>query len=121
MILLLEEMLEDMSEENVILLNNSVLKCLVNIVVKAHFLLQAMMGSESDAAFEVNYRLNRNVSPAMSCLRIVIDGLLKTDKLDMALCLFKDMIHLGCKPDVLIYNNLIDGLCQIDWRKVTSS
>ncbi|PON68231.1 Tetratricopeptide-like helical domain containing protein [Parasponia andersonii] len=113
---LLVETQEDMDEEGIIWLYNSVFHCLINmgLVGKAHVLLRTIMGimgDESDSGFTVNELLKRKVRPLTSYFRIVIDGLLKTDKLDMALCLFKDMTLIGCKPDRLIYNNLIDELC----------
>ncbi|XP_024021620.1 putative pentatricopeptide repeat-containing protein At5g08310, mitochondrial [Morus notabilis] len=105
---LLEETVEDMGEDDVILLYNSVLKCLVNMgsIDKAHFLLCAMMGGESNAAFEVNNRLNINVRPVTSCFRIVIDGLLKTDKLEESYELLRDMEDSGLEPTQFTHNSL---------------
>ncbi|XP_062107946.1 putative pentatricopeptide repeat-containing protein At5g08310, mitochondrial [Humulus lupulus] len=113
MIQLLVEAKENMDEEGVIWLYNYVLKCLINmgLVDKAHVLLRTITGDESDDGFTMKKHLKINSHPITSWFRTVIEGLLKTGKLDLTLCLIKDMIQIGCKPDILIYNNLIDKLC----------
>ncbi|GJW53477.1 putative pentatricopeptide repeat-containing protein [Tanacetum coccineum] len=42
---------------------------------------------------------------------IVVDGLPGKGDLDMALDLFSDMDQIGCKRSLLLYNNLINALC----------
>ncbi|KAL5537427.1 hypothetical protein UlMin_043838 [Ulmus minor] len=113
MIRLLEETHEDMDKKSIIWLYNSVLKGLINMgsADEAYYLLQTIMGKKSNSTFEVDKLLMIKVLPDTSSFQIVICDLLKTSKLDLALSLFNDMIQIGCKPDVLICNNLIDGLC----------
>jgi pentatricopeptide repeat protein len=115
MIRLLEESKEVMDEKAIILLYNTVLNGLVNnsSLDKACLLLRVMMGDQPDSDIE-SYKLprvNKAIGPNTTSCRIVIDGLVKTGKLDLALTLFRDMNRIGCEPDILLYNNLIDGLC----------
>jgi pentatricopeptide repeat protein len=114
MIRLLEES-KVLDEEAVILLYNSILNGLVNNNShdKACLLLRVMMGDQPDYDIE-SYKLPRvkkAIGPNTTSCRIVIDGLVKTGKLDLALNLFRDMNRVGCEPDIILYNNLIYGLC----------
>ncbi|XP_050264388.1 putative pentatricopeptide repeat-containing protein At5g08310, mitochondrial [Quercus robur] len=115
MIQLLEEMQEDIDEEAMSLLYNSVLNALVknNSINKAFLLLKAMMGDQSDADV-VEHKLlsvKKAIRPDTTSFSIVIDGLLGTGKLDSALNIFQHMKQIGCAPNIMIYKNLIDGLC----------
>ena len=111
---LIEERLEDLDTEAMLLLYNSVLNGLVNgkSVDKAYYLLQAMTGDNYTDNFEVNkfFMVKEMVRPDTTSFSIVIDGLCNTGKLDLALSLFRDMVRVGCKQNVLLYNNLIDKL-----------
>ena len=115
MIRVLEERQEDTDEEAMILLYNSVLKGLVNnnSIDKACLLLRAMMADQSDVDVAEHKLLSikKAIHPNTISFSIVIDGLLKTGKLDLALSLFQHMKHIGCKPNIMLYNNLIDGFC----------
>ncbi|CAK9311799.1 unnamed protein product [Citrullus colocynthis] len=121
-IMLLGERPKDISYEGMILLYNSVLKCLVTVgkVESACYLLRLMRGNESHSGdihiFEIHQTFKK-VLPNTTSFSIVIDGLLKTtSKLDqdVALSLFEDMVQLGCERNQLLYNNLIDALCKSD-------
>ncbi|KAL6312392.1 hypothetical protein AAG906_008076 [Vitis piasezkii] len=84
--------------EAMLLLYNSVLNGLVNgkSVDKAYYLLRAMMGDNYTDNFEVNkfFMVKEMVRPDTTSFSIVID----------------DMVRVGCKQNVLLYNNLIDKL-----------
>ncbi|KAB1206310.1 hypothetical protein CJ030_MR7G011803 [Morella rubra] len=105
---------KEMDEEAMILLYNSVLVGLINVrsLDKACLLLRAMMGCQDDNHI-VEYellKLKKAVTPNTTSFSIVIDGLVKDHKLDLALSLFSDMKQIGCEPNVVIYNHLIEGL-----------
>lgn len=114
MIKLLELGQEELGSEAMILLYNSILYDLVNkgSVREAYYLLRAMMGDECDSDVEVNklFRTEKLVHPDTNSFDIVINHLCKTDNLDTALGLFRDMDRMNCKPSRLIYNNLIGSL-----------
>ncbi|KAG6650722.1 putative pentatricopeptide repeat-containing protein At5g08310, mitochondrial isoform X1 [Carya illinoinensis] len=114
MIRFLSEGQED-KEEDMILLYNSFLNCLVNnsSLDKALLFLQVMMGDQSATEIEEYkcLRINKAIRPNTTSFIIVINGLLKTGKLDLALSVFHDMKHIGCESNILLYSNLIDALC----------
>jgi pentatricopeptide repeat protein len=110
-----EEMHEDMDPKASTLLYNSVLNSLVDngSVHKAYHLLQAITIGNCIGDGEIGklFRGKAMVPPNSTTFSIVINGLIKTGDLDLAVGLFRDMARIGCKPDLLLYNNLIDGLC----------
>lgn len=118
-IMLLGEIPKDINDEGRILLFNCVLACLVNAgsVDSTCHLLRVTMGNESHSddihICEIDQTF-KNVVPNTASFSIVIGGLLKMGKLDVALSLFEDMIQLGCERNHLLYNNLIDALCKSD-------
>ncbi|KAH9329976.1 hypothetical protein KI387_002084, partial [Taxus chinensis] len=59
-------------------------------------------------------KLSKVVSPNTTSFCVVIDGLCKVGKLDMALGLLRDMIKLNIIPNILLYNSLIHALCSLD-------
>lgn len=115
---LIDESWDAMDDKTITVLSNSVMTVLVNSgsVDKAYSLLQAMIKGEPIANVGVQMLLNfkGTISPNTSSFSIVIDKLLQDGKLDLALSLFQDMIRIGCKQNVLLYNNLIYGLCNSD-------
>ncbi|KAA8517075.1 hypothetical protein F0562_017368 [Nyssa sinensis] len=115
MIQLIEEMPEDLDTKAMTLLYNSVLNGLVNngSINKAYHLLRATMGYESNGDIEVErfFMIKKFVHPDTTSFGLVIDGLCRANKLDLALALFRDMDGIGCKGSLVLYNNLIDGLC----------
>ncbi|XP_028104705.1 putative pentatricopeptide repeat-containing protein At5g08310, mitochondrial [Camellia sinensis] len=115
MIKLLEEGPEELgSEEDMILLYNSVLNFLANkgSAHKAYYLLRSMMGDESNGDVEVDKlsRIKKLVHPDSNSFEVVINSLCCSDNLDMALGLFREMDRMNCKRSTLLYNNLIDSL-----------
>nr|GMC72092.1 putative pentatricopeptide repeat-containing protein At5g08310, mitochondrial [Ipomoea batatas]GMC93192.1 putative pentatricopeptide repeat-containing protein At5g08310, mitochondrial [Ipomoea batatas]GME01543.1 putative pentatricopeptide repeat-containing protein At5g08310, mitochondrial [Ipomoea batatas] len=101
-----------------ILIYNSVLKGLINkgSTDKAYHLLRATMGMEYDSDFydDKLFLMKETFHPDTVSFETIIDGLCKSDKLDMALVLFRDMDQFGCKRSVLLYNTLIDCLSSLD-------
>lgn len=55
-----------------------------------------------------------NVRPNMASFNIFIQGLCKTRVMDVALFLSRIMNKYGHQKDLLLYKNLIDGLCASD-------
>ncbi|CAH9114578.1 unnamed protein product [Cuscuta epithymum] len=107
----------DLKEKN--LLYNSFLKSLINkgSTDKAHHLLRAAAGMEYDSSFtdeDKLFFLKKFVRPETSSFEIVIDGLCKSGKLEIALSLLQDMDLIGFPCSVLLYNTLIDCLSGFD-------
>uniref|UniRef100_A0A2C9V390 Pentatricopeptide repeat-containing protein-mitochondrial domain-containing protein n=1 Tax=Manihot esculenta TaxID=3983 RepID=A0A2C9V390_MANES len=100
----LDKIHEDMDLEGLTMLCNSCLNSLVNsgLIDKAHCLLQGMMGK----AYGDNVELHKLFQDKKA--------LVPAGKLDLALSLFQDMAQIGCSRNLVIYNNLIDGLCKSD-------
>ncbi|PSR94803.1 Pentatricopeptide repeat-containing protein precursor [Actinidia chinensis var. chinensis] len=115
---LVEEMQDELGEEAMILLYNSVLNGLVTngSVDKAYSLLRAMMGDEGNGDVEMDelLRIKKPVRPNTSSFEVVISGLCQIGQLDIALGLFQDMDRINCKGSLLLYNNLIDSLSNSD-------
>lgn len=105
---LLEEIPEDVNNETVLLLFNAALNGYSSngLMDEAYHLLQTMICNMS--------KVKRMIFPNSTSFSIVIDGLLKKGRSDLALGLFNDMKRIVCKPNILIYNNLIDELCKVD-------
>ncbi|XP_057963279.1 putative pentatricopeptide repeat-containing protein At5g08310, mitochondrial [Malania oleifera] len=114
----LEERRQGLDAEDMTLLYNAVLICLVNndSGEKAYHLLQATLGNKFQGDVEVSYLFKGKevAHPDTTSFSIVINCLCETGRLDMALGLFRDMVRTGCKLNVLLYNNLINGLCNCD-------
>ncbi|KAF5737939.1 putative pentatricopeptide repeat-containing protein [Tripterygium wilfordii] len=115
LIQMLRESWEHMDEEVRTLLCNRILDIFVSkgTIDKAYDLLLEMMGREVTSDIKLRSVLsNKEVAvPNTTSFIIVIDGLLKCGKLDVALNLFQDMVRIGYKPNLVLYNNLIFGLC----------
>nr|XP_027189137.1 putative pentatricopeptide repeat-containing protein At5g08310, mitochondrial [Cicer arietinum] len=117
---LLEEIPEGEEEEQtLVLIYNALLTCYVNngLMDEAYRLIQMMIQRKSSTDDDTRMNsffkaIKRLVFPNITSFSIVIDGLLKKDRLDLALTLFNDMRQFVGKPTVLIYNNLIDSLCK---------
>ncbi|KAK9275891.1 hypothetical protein L1049_023165 [Liquidambar formosana] len=111
---LIAERQDDLDAEAMVLLYNSVLNGFVNkgSIDKAYRLLRAMMGDEFNGDVEVDklFRVKDMVCRNTTSFSIVIDGLCKTGKLDVALSLFREMVQIGCERNLLLYNNLIAEL-----------
>ncbi|KAL2323946.1 hypothetical protein Fmac_023004 [Flemingia macrophylla] len=122
---LLEEVPDKGEEEErtLVLVYNAVLSCYVSdgLMGEACHLLRMMIRSESDAGVQMDafFKVKRLVYPNSDSFSIVIDGLLKNGQLDLALSLFNDMKQFIGRPSVLIYNNLINCLC--DYNRLEES
>ncbi|XP_059309217.1 putative pentatricopeptide repeat-containing protein At5g08310, mitochondrial [Lycium ferocissimum] len=114
MIRIVEERYESLDPKAKMLLYNSVLKGLINngSTDKAYRLLCASTGLECGGDFNEDslFFMKELACPNTVSFEIVIDGLCRADRLEMARRLFRDMDHIGCKRSVLLYNNLIDSL-----------
>ncbi|KAI4313233.1 hypothetical protein L6164_026226 [Bauhinia variegata] len=112
---LLEEIPEDIKENSRVLLYNAILNSYVcdGLIDEAYHFLQVMMGrsSTTDMQIDTFYSVKKMVFPNTNSFGIVIDGLLKNARLDLALGLLNDMQQNFCKPNIVIYNNLIKELC----------
>ncbi|BAU03660.1 hypothetical protein VIGAN_UM152700 [Vigna angularis var. angularis] len=101
-------------EKILVLIYNAVLTCYVNEgqVDEACRLLQMMIQSKfTDVQMDDFFKDKRLVFPNAASFSIVIDGLLTNGH---ALSLFNDLKQFVGRPSVLIYNNLINGLCDSD-------
>ncbi|KAK6943270.1 Pentatricopeptide repeat [Dillenia turbinata] len=90
----------DQDQESMILVYNS---ALIDLVNKAFNLLKAMMGDDDGTP-----------QPDTTSFNILIDGLCEHNMLDLAVGLVKNMVDNGYKRNLLIYNNLINALCNSD-------
>ncbi|CAA6658900.1 unnamed protein product [Spirodela intermedia] len=120
---------EDMDSDSLVLLYNAVLEGLVNHgdVEGAHSLVRMMMGPhvpereqnssteavQTDSIVGAPFSLEKMVRPNADSLGIVVCGLCKVEKLDMALQLINDMSTGGYTGTLLMYNNLINELCNV--------
>lgn len=116
---LLKERPDDLDTESILILHNSVLKAFIShgAVDKGYHLLKLMMGD----AYSVDIKMEnlffaeeQLVRPNTTSFEIVIDGLCRDHKLDMAVNLLKDMDRVDCQRTVLLYNNVIDYLSNAD-------
>ncbi|XP_062180842.1 putative pentatricopeptide repeat-containing protein At5g08310, mitochondrial isoform X2 [Phragmites australis] len=98
-----------------------VLEGLVNRgeVEAAYQLLSSMacggqrIGDDDTIGLHMFY-ISEDVKPNSDSFNIVVCGLCKVKKLDLALSLTKDMVDLGCKGKLLMFNDLILELCNLD-------
>ncbi|GLT30922.1 hypothetical protein SLA2020_056960 [Shorea laevis] len=115
---LFDECLGDKKLEVKIFLYNSVLKGLVSngSIDKAYQLFQQMMGNDWNGVNMLGGLAGEQdrIAPNTASFSIVINGLLKAKKVDLALKHFRDMAIVGYKPPLLLYNNLIDELCKLN-------
>ncbi|KAI6669440.1 hypothetical protein NL676_004325 [Syzygium grande] len=115
LIQLLKEIPKDVDTAAKTLVCNSVLSFYVSndAVDKAYHLLRGMMGHCNVDDLNVNQLLKtgERFYPNTTSFTIVINGLLKKGKTDTSLNLFHEMVRIGCKQTVLLYNNLISSLC----------
>ncbi|CAN4080883.1 unnamed protein product [Withania somnifera] len=113
MIRIVEGRYESLDLKARMLLYNSVLKGLINngSTDKAYRLLCASAGLDSGGDLNKDnlFSMKEHACPNTISFEIVIDGLCQVDRLEMALSLFRDMDHIGCKRSVLLYNSLIDS------------
>ncbi|XP_073270516.1 putative pentatricopeptide repeat-containing protein At5g08310, mitochondrial [Primulina huaijiensis] len=116
MIRLLKDRWKALAEEEKNSLYYSVLTGFVHdgFVDKAYDLLKVSMAAGVDRDIQADKIFLVEENLVTSCFQTVIDGLCKSDKLDMALDLFYDMDPSGCKHDLLHFNNLIQCLSNGD-------
>ncbi|XP_073022835.1 putative pentatricopeptide repeat-containing protein At5g08310, mitochondrial [Primulina eburnea] len=116
MIRLLKDRWKALAEEEKNSLYYSVLTGFVNdgFIDKAYYLLKVSMAAGVDRDIQADKIFLVEENLVTSCFQTVIDGLCKSDKLDMALDLFYDMDPSGCKRDLLHFNNLIQCLSNGD-------
>ncbi|KAM1313492.1 hypothetical protein ACFX13_017629 [Malus domestica] len=116
MMRVLEEVPGDLDEEDMLLLCTSVLNGLTNIgsIDKAYQLLQAMMQYESDSEGGVDKILvvMKRVRPVTTNFEIVIDGLLRFDRLDESYKLLREMEQSGLEPTHFTHNSIFGCLCR---------
>lgn len=127
---LLEADGEDMDADSLVLLHNAVLEGLVNHgdVEGAHSLVRMMMGPrvpeieqnssteavETDSIPGAPFSFEKMVRPNADSFGIVVCGLCKAQKLEMAIQLTNDMSAGGYAGTLLMYNNLICELCNVN-------
>lgn len=113
---LVKQIWEDMDVKSVSLLGNALLSVYIEngSVDKAYNMLKVMIQGEFIADFGADevLKFKGKVSPDTNSFCTIINKLLQDGKLDLALGLFHDMDKIRCKKNVLLYNNVIDGLCK---------
>ncbi|BAH93069.1 Os05g0313900 [Oryza sativa Japonica Group] len=117
----INENAEYLKSGSVVPLYNVVLEELVHCgeVEAAYQLLRSMVcggqAVNNDVAGGAHMlHIREDAKPNSDSFNIVVCGLCKVKKLDMALALTKDMISLGCKGKILMFNDLIHELCNMD-------
>ncbi|XP_055801063.1 putative pentatricopeptide repeat-containing protein At5g08310, mitochondrial [Solanum dulcamara] len=117
MIRIVEGRYESLDLKARMLLYNSVLKGLIynGSTDKAYRLLSASTGLDSGGDFNEDnlFPIKELACPNTISFEIVVDGLCRADRLEMALSLFRYMDNIGCKRSVLLYNNLIYSLSRV--------
>ncbi|XP_020584392.1 putative pentatricopeptide repeat-containing protein At5g08310, mitochondrial [Phalaenopsis equestris] len=113
---LLEEEGESLDLDSLVSLYNAVLDGLVSHgdAEWAYTLLRAMMEHSPSPVPHLTFNIKKKAQPNLDSFVIVICSLCKTQKLDLALVLMRDMISMGCKGKILIYNDIISELCKAD-------
>ncbi|KAK8968793.1 putative pentatricopeptide repeat-containing protein [Platanthera guangdongensis] len=79
-----------------------------------HLVLLDHVGCESKSSGAVVFKVKKTAQPNADSFAIVICGLCKTHKLDLALALMRKMIDTGCRGKLIIYNDLISEFCKED-------
>jgi pentatricopeptide repeat protein len=118
---LFAESAKNLKSGSIISICNATLEGLVNSdqITQAYCLLNAMIRPREVDKCKKDLdqqlvHLVEGVKPNDDSFNTVICGLCKYKKLDDALNLLNDMVILGCKGKLLMYNNLIDELCKVD-------
>ncbi|CAE6091284.1 unnamed protein product [Arabidopsis arenosa] len=87
-----------------------------DLVHEAYSFIRSLMGNhESDGVSEIVKLLkdqNKAILPDSDSLSIVIDCLVKANKVDMAMTLLHDIVQNGLIPSLMMYNNIIEGMCK---------
>ena len=112
---------EHMKPGSVVSLYNVVLEGFVNSgdIEAAYQLLRSMVhggqrvSNDNTGGLHL-FVISEGVKPNCDSVNIVVCGLCKFKKLDLALALTKEMIGLSCKGKLLMFNDLILELCNSD-------
>ncbi|KAF3501708.1 hypothetical protein F2Q69_00045239 [Brassica cretica] len=108
----------DIETKTVMLLYKTLLEGLIRngLVNDACSFIQNLMGDyESDYESEIVQLLkdqNKAILPDSDTLSSVIDCLVKANKVDMAVSLLHVIVQNGLSPSLMMYNNVIEGLCK---------
>lgn len=108
----------DIDTKSVMLLYKSLLEGFIrnDLVHEAYNFIQNLMGNhEVDGVSEIVKLLkdyNKAILPDSDSLSIVIDCLVKANKVDMAVTLLHDIVQNGLTPSLMMYNNVIEGMCK---------
>ncbi|KAK3135904.1 hypothetical protein QOZ80_5BG0425020 [Eleusine coracana subsp. coracana] len=120
---------EHLKPTGVVSVYNVVLEGLVKCgeVEAAYRLLRSMMhggqriddddDDDDDNVSEPMLDICEDVKLNSDSFNIVVCGLCKVKKLDLALSLTRDMIGLGCKGKLFMFNDLVLELCILDRKK----
>ncbi|KAJ4883210.1 Putative pentatricopeptide repeat-containing protein [Raphanus sativus] len=87
-----------------------------DLVHDAYSFVQSLLGNhESDGESEIVKLLkdhDKAILPDSDTLNSVIDCLVKANKIDMAVRLLHVIVQNGFNPSLMMYNNIIEGLCR---------
>ncbi|XP_010522028.1 PREDICTED: putative pentatricopeptide repeat-containing protein At5g08310, mitochondrial [Tarenaya hassleriana] len=115
---LAEVTVRDMDTKSVMLLYKSILEGYIrkNSLDEAYNFVRALVGNPESDGIPVIIRLLKDckkaIPPDSYSYSIVIDSLLKANRLDMAVNLFHDMVQKGLSPSLAMYNNIIESMCK---------
>jgi len=113
-----EVIIGDIDKKSVMLLYKSLFEGFIrnDLVHEAYSFIQNLMGNyESDGVSEIVKLLkdhNKAILPDSDSLSIVINCLVKANKVDMAVTLLHDIVQNGLIPGPMMYNNIIEGMCK---------
>lgn len=108
----------DIDTKSVMLLYRSLLEGFIrnDLVQDAYSFIQSLMGNHhSDSVSEIIKLLkdyNKAILPDSDSVSIVVDFLVKANKVDMAVSLLDDIVQNGVTPSLMMYNNIIEGMCK---------
>ncbi|CAN8256878.1 unnamed protein product [Cochlearia groenlandica] len=109
----------DIDTKSVMLLYRTLLEGFIqkDLVYNAYNFVQnlIMWNHDADYKSEIIKLLkdqNKAILPDSNSLSIVIDSLVKANKVDLAVSLLYDIVQSNLCPSLVMYNNVIEGLCK---------
>ncbi|CAH8364192.1 unnamed protein product [Eruca vesicaria subsp. sativa] len=114
-----EVIIGDIDTKSVMLLYKTLLEGFIGngLVHDAYNFIQNLMGNnEFDCGESMIIQLlkdhNKAILPDLDCLGSVIDCLVKANEVHIAVSLLHNIVQKGLTPSLLMYNNIIEGMCK---------
>ncbi|WZZ22824.1 hypothetical protein YC2023_124211 [Brassica napus] len=104
----------DIDTKSVMLLYKTLLEGFIRngLVNDAYSFVQSLMGNHESEIVQLLKDHNKAILPDSDTLSSVIDCLVKAKKIDMAMSLLHVIVQNGLTPSLMMYNNVIEGLCK---------